>query len=483
MSRTDIFCRLPTDIVEYIFEYLTLSEFHNIGWVMLGAQNYKKYWEKSQLMNWTNVYIVSTNLLKGPAILQGMYNQTLLNFIYRYYWKSNVNIKSHDGSHVISESGPHLVYANPFMYDTIMCLLKFMPYKKNRFQKFLDCRQKICDCIQSVNRPIVYSWHQTRIRISDDVQNLLICSNSRIVDLELKIQHIVDNVSSIADGVPIQTFSWESYNILPQLLIPMVGNIEEGINAEFNNSFANDMSKYKVIITHFYPFIYDSVIKESIEHTLSLCKTTEYNVGLTIDNSNLRLLISTISNLGKTRLEILLENIPHKYALLTFGNKHTVNEMGIILTVSIIKSKLLSTFHNNILIKICKTYFKLWFSNIHNYTNEDRESILKSLANISSINVFEWSPNNYYQLAIISNNDGMIKYIVDNIPQVTNEHCRIAADNNISDETYNYINTKRTHNSDNVILIIFVIMIVICISILKVRKRRMDNIRPIKIRY
>lgn len=514
---------MPDDLVEYILGYLTLEEFYNIGWILLGGQ----YWKKSQLINWKNSYIhsqipyefidngisysSSTNLLKGPAIIRGMYNQSLLKFIYHYYWKSNVNIQSHDGTIILQRHIPmdggipaddhippndctHLVYNNPFMYDTLMCLLKFLPYKKKRFQKFLDCRKKICNNINEVidtNIPIIYSWMQVRLGITrinlGEVRNILLCCKSDVTNLDLKIQHIVDSMDRpSADGIPLQTFTWESYNNHPQLLIPMIGNIEEDVNTEFNSTFVNDMSKYETIVTHFYPFIYDSILKESIEQTLSLCKTNLHNttiahpVNLHINNDNLELLFSTIAILGKTRLEILLENIPHKYALLTFGDKTRINEMGIIMTVSIVKSKLLSPFHTNILIKICKTYFNLWFSHIHQFKEEDQDSIVKCLKIIGGMKGFTWSPTDYYNMAINSNNDYLIKYVVDNIPRITKEHYRVASEHDISPLINEYIKEKHTYHKyitgidiTNTILVICIIMFIICITILKSKKSRM----------
>jgi hypothetical protein len=529
MSRTDIFYRLPTDLVEYIFTYLTLEEFHNIGWVALGDNDYKKFWKKSQLLNWkdvyvhtpipyefvdnSNSYIAAAKLLKGPAIIKGMYNQSLLKFIYHYYWKSRIDIDAQDGKIILQRHIPmgtsvetvesrtpiknycHLIYTNPFMYDTIMALIKFMPYKKKRFEKFLTCRQKICDHINEIidtNLPIIYSWKQVTLKIPrinlGEIQNLLLCSKTPIPNLEQKIQHIVDSIPSLVDGVPLQTFSWDSYNNHPELLVPMIGNIENNVNLEFDNSFVNDIPKYKTLVTHFYPFIYDQVLKESIEQTLSLCKTTFHNTLIThplnlhINNANLAMLFTTIAELGKTRLEILLENIPHRYALLTFGDKTRINEMGIILSVSIIKSKLLSPFHNDILIKICKTYFNLWFEHIHQFNNSDQDSIVKSLKIIGHMDCFKWNPNNYYKTALVSKNDYLIKYVVDNIPYVTKEHYRLAAEQDISPimneyimELYSYHKYSKGLDATNIILIICIIIFVICISILKSKKRLLEK--------
>jgi hypothetical protein len=518
MTRTDIFYTLPTDVVEFIIRYLSLDEFYNIAWVLIGANNYKKYWKKLQLLTWKNAFVnipipyefidntsaynASTNLLKGPAIIKGQWNNNLLQFIYHYYWKPHININCEDTKDITLKNHiplmvstddiqldvsdfSYLIHTNPFMYDTLICLIKFMPYKKKRFDRLLKCRELISIHINEIintNIPIIYSWKQiqsgiTRINLGL-IQNILLCSTSTVVNLEYKINHIVEIME---EDVSLQSFSWESYNNHPELIIPMIKNVDEQVNLVFSNLSVQNVDKYKTILKHFYPFIYDQILTDSIEQTLSLCKTSfQHSIIANEDNVpiNIEVIFYTLASIGKSRLEILLENIPNRYALLTFGDNNRINEMGIIISVSIMKSRLLSPFHNNIMIKICKKYFELWYNRIGLFNSSDQDSIVNCIKMISNLKCFNWNPNDFYIMALNSKNDKLIRYTVDKIPTITKNHYSIASEKDISNNMneyimkhYSYHKYSRGLNKTNIILVICILIFILCIAIIKSKNR------------
>lgn len=521
---------LPTDIIEYIFTFFTLDELHKIGPYVLGKKDYKYYWNKYQYLNWKNVYIhtpvpyefvstpttpttdnsdmveyiASTNLLKGPAIIESKYNSSLLNFIYKYYWKPEFKIYLGYGktNYITIPECSHIMRTNPFMYDTIICLIKYLPYKKHRFQKFLECRDKLSKHINDFvsNITIIYSYKQIKTGISrvmvGKIQDILIESKSEVVDLEEKITHIIDTI----DGAKsVDTFSWSCYNKYPKLLIPMLDNLEEDVNREMDNIslHVRDNNRYHILIKHFHPYISNSALKRSIEQIFGLFMLSFEDMlldtmGPGFNNmipEHMNLFLNGMFNIGKIRLETVLEVLPDKYGLLAFGDINSINEYGILLSLYILRSKFLSTFHSKILIRLCFTYFDMWLKNSSLYPEKDQQSLLKCIQLMGDYNYFKWDPNYYYEYVLDNNNDMLIKYIVDRIDNISKDHCSIANEYPISRKMNDYIFTKYSYHKyskgldiTNAILIICIVIFVICIALLKSgNKRVIKNKETIRI--
>ena len=232
------------------------------------------------------------------------------------------------------------------MYDTIVCLIKYLPYKKDRFQNFLECRDKLANHINDMlntNIPIIYSHKQIKSRIirvrvgriQDIMLNLI---NNNILNLEEKINHIVDyiKITNKNEVIDISTFSWNSYNNYPKLLIPLLDNLEESIDLELDNIAIHRFEnyRYRILITHFHPYISDDSLKRSIEQLFSLFMLTFENMTIT-NNINSNTLLNNLFNIGKRRLEVVLEVLPDKFGLLTFGDINHINEYGVIISLYI----------------------------------------------------------------------------------------------------------------------------------------------------
>jgi hypothetical protein len=411
--RGSLIMDLPTDILEYVFTFFTLEEFHDIGWVfMQNYKNYKNYWKKYQLLNWKNGYnLLDEYKIKCPVIsyynsrYNRRYNIALLKFIYRVYFNSSSPLKSEIGESVPICINYTLSSDNYIDISiTISCLIKYLPYKKCRFQKLLEYRKDLCKFMSSI--PFL------------PIQHILLLAKTEITHLESKIYHIADNINNEGTfSVTIPDFPWLGYDRHPNLLIPLLSRIEPWLALEFAYDSNTIGDKFKIIIKHFHPFIDDELLKIIIERYL-------------------------ITNPSVCKIEIILSFIPDRYGLFVLGNDSHVNELGVLSSVRLINTNRLSTYHNGILINLLRYYFRLWILNFDNFSKDDQPTILLSLKRIENIKDFSWNPNDYFDHSLCVNNNMLIKYIIDSIPTITDEHIKSLDNYNMSSEINEYIYTK-----------------------------------------
>jgi hypothetical protein len=421
--RGSLIMDLPTDILEYVFTFFTLEEFHDIGWVfMQNYKNYKNYWKKYQLLNWKNGYILHDEYnIRCPVIssYNRRYNMALLKFIYRVYFNSSSPLKSEIGESVPICLNYTLSFANYMdITVTILCLIKYLPYKKCRFQKLLEYRKDLCKFMV----PDIGSILSIGTIRFLSIQNILLLSKKEITHLDSKIYHIAGNISQDSPySVTIPDFPWLGYDKYPNLLIPLLSGIEPWLECEFAYDYeyvSNPVAdKFKIIIKHFHPFIDDELLKIIIERSL-------------------------ITNPSVRKIEIILSFIPDRYGLLALGDRTNVNELGVIASVQLINTNSLSTFYRTILLNLLKYYFNMWILNFDNFANGDQVMITTLLDRIKIIKNFTWNPNIYFDHALLIDNAILIMYIVDNIYIITDDHIKTLDNFNTSNDINEYIYSK-----------------------------------------